>query len=338
MGMYRNHIQIPQKSPTNTDPRPTIIGLFEPRHNHSDPDISNGDRIIAIQVGIWHPESYGESTHGWNMQDIQHTISSAIAHKSPLWLLLQRDSLFYPSELACHTPQGSAIQLPTPPLEICGHAIRGRTRKKIIKVDGAKRTLEAMSKGLISYTVQNIEGTPKPNRASVRMKSIHPSAHTQAVMAGLIHLPTWKKVHTKPYLASMATLAGKAMHGTATLCPYQVMRTGSHTQIAMSIRANMEIVGKGETTRLKKEFLGRIYPLNPYTRQGCPCCPSKKIDVCRQFVIANARHYTMGQCTGSAKNMIIDYGNKIAAWIVSQACPGTWSPHSLHIKNARKHT
>jgi hypothetical protein len=195
-----------------------------------------------------------------------------------------------------------------------------------------------MSKGLISYTVQNIEGTPKPSRASVRMKSIHPSAHTQAVMAGLIHLPTWQKVHTKPYLASMATLAGKAMHGTATLCPYQVMGTGSHTQIAMSIRANMEIVEKGKTTKLKEEFLGRIYPLNPYTRQGCPCCPSNKSDVCRQFVIANARHYTMGRCAGSAKNMIIDYGNKIAAWIVSQVCPGMWTPHSIHIPNARKHT
>ena len=112
------------------------------------------------------------------MQDIQRTISNANAHKSPLWLLLQRDSLFYPSELACHTPQGSAIQLPTPPLEIYGHAIRGRTRKTVIKVDGARRTLEAMSKGLISYTVQNIEGTPKPSRASVCMKSTPISTHT----------------------------------------------------------------------------------------------------------------------------------------------------------------
>ena len=253
--MYQNHIRIPQKSPANTDPRPTIIGLFEPRHNHSNPDISNGDRIIAIQVGIWHPESYGESTHGWNMQDIQRTISNANAHKSPLWLLIQRDSLFYPSELASHTPQGSAIQLPAPPLEIRGHAIRGRTRKAVIKIDGAKRTLEAMSKGLTSYTVHNVEGTPKPNRASIRMKNIHPSAHTCAVIAGLIHLPTWKIVHTKPYLAAMATLAGQAMHGTACLCPYQVMGTSSHTAVAVSIRASMKIIEKENTAKREEEFL-----------------------------------------------------------------------------------
>ena len=128
------------------------------------------------------------------MRDIQRTISNADAHKSPPWLLLQRDSLFYPSELARYTPQGSAIQLPALPLEVCGHAIRGRTRKAVIKIDGAKRTLEAMSKGLISFTVQDIEGTPKPSKASIRMKNIHPSAHTQAIMAGLIHLPRWKKV------------------------------------------------------------------------------------------------------------------------------------------------
>lgn len=129
------------------------------------------------------------------MRDIQRTISNANTRVSPWWLLPQRDSLFYPSELAQHTIQGSPIQLPTPSLEICGHATRGRTRKTVIKIDEAKRTLETMFKGLTSYTVQNIEGTPKPNRASIRIKNIHPSAHSQAVMAGLIHLPIWKTVH-----------------------------------------------------------------------------------------------------------------------------------------------
>lgn len=100
---------MPQKNAANTDPRPTFVGLFELRHDHSDPDVSNGDKIIATQLGKWHPESYGESTHGWNMQDIQRTISNANTHTSPLWLLLQRNSLFYPTELAKHTAQGSAI-------------------------------------------------------------------------------------------------------------------------------------------------------------------------------------------------------------------------------------
>jgi hypothetical protein len=111
----------------------------------------------------------------------------------------------------------------------------------------------------------------------------------------------------------MATLARKAMHETARLCPYQVMGAGSHTAIAVSIRANMAKVEKGNTTKLKNEFLRRIYPLNPYTRQGCPCCSRKRSDVCRQSVIANAWHYTMGRCTGTAKNMITDYGSKITA-------------------------
>jgi hypothetical protein len=189
------------------------------------------------------------------MQDIQRTISNADAHRSPLWLLIQRDSLFYPSELASHTPQGSAIQLPAPPLEVWGHAIRGRTRKTVIKIDGAKRAIEAMSKGLMSYTVHNIEGIPKPSRASIRMKNIHPSAHTKAVIAGLIHLPTWKMIHTKPYLATMATLAGKAMHGTARLCPYRVMGTSSHTAVAASIRASMKIIDNENTTKKKEKFL-----------------------------------------------------------------------------------
>ena len=109
MGVYKKHIHVPQKSTENIAPRPTLIGIIEPRHDHSDPDISNDDKIIAIQVGIWHPESYGESTHGWNVRDIQRTISNANAHKSYLWLLLQRDSIFYPAELARHTTQGSAI-------------------------------------------------------------------------------------------------------------------------------------------------------------------------------------------------------------------------------------
>ena len=63
-GMYQNHIHIPQKATENTDPRPTLVRLVEPRHDHSDPDISNGDKIIAVQVGKWHPKSYGESMHG----------------------------------------------------------------------------------------------------------------------------------------------------------------------------------------------------------------------------------------------------------------------------------
>ena len=60
----------------------------------------------------------------------------------------------------------------------------------------------------------------------------------------------------------MSTLAGQAMHSTVRLYPYQAMGEGSHTEIAVSIRANMEKAGKGDTTKLKKEFLGRIYPLN----------------------------------------------------------------------------
>ena len=100
-------------------------------------------------------------------------------------------------------------------------------------MDGAKRALEAMSKVLTSYTIHSIDGIPKPSRPSIRMKSMHPSAYTQAVMSGLIHLPTWKTIHTKPYLAGMATLAGKAMHCTAQLCPYQVMGTSSHMAVVL---------------------------------------------------------------------------------------------------------
>ena len=97
----------------------------------------------------------------------------------------------------------------------------------------------------------------------------------------------------------------------------------------------MKIIDNENTTTKKEEFLKQIHPLNPYTRQGCPCCP--RMSICKQFVIANTRHYTMGRCINTDKHMIQDYGVTIAAWAISQSCPGTWMTHDPYTQNAMKH-
>jgi hypothetical protein len=47
----------------------------------------------------------------------------------------------------------------------------------------------------------------------------------------------------------------------------------------------MKIIEKEDTAKRKKDFLKRMHPLNPYTRQGCPFCPRRS--VCRQFIVEN---------------------------------------------------
>ena len=39
---------------------------------------------------------------------------------------------------------------------------------------------------------------------------------------------------------------------------------------------------------------------------------------------ADCQHYTMGHCKRMQKHMTVDFGNRVAAWIISQSCPNTF--------------
>ena len=148
-------------------------------------------------------------------------------------------------------------------------------------------------------------------------KKTHPAVHTQTMLKGHIHKATWKTLHTAPYLASIATIAAKAMHECAPHTPYEIMSKGSGTPEATMITQQIEQIHSNDSQEEKRQYLKLMKPLNPYTKQGCPLCEQNDI-------FADAKHYTMGHCKHASKHMVTNFGRRIAAWIICHSCPGTW--------------
>jgi hypothetical protein len=152
----------------------------------------------------------------------------------------------------------------------------------------------------------------------IRPTEIHPSAHMKAAINSKIHKPTWKEIQTRPHMAKLATMAAKAMHGSAPNTPYEIMGEGSSTAAANAIQNKLTPIKRKKSTQEEKAFLAQTSPLNPNTRRGCPCCRKHA-----EHIVADCQHYTMGHCKRMQKHMTIDFGNRVAAWIICQSCPNT---------------
>ena len=158
---------------------------------------------------------------------------------------------------------------------------------------------------------------------------MHPLAHIKVAINGKIHKPTWREIQTRPCTARMATIAAKAMHGSAPNTPYETMRGDSHTPAAKAIQNKLKPIKRRKSTQEESQLLKQIFPLNPNTRRGCPCCGQE----IAEYIVADCQHYAMGHCTRTQKHMTVDFGGEIAAWVICQSCPKTFTtPKPNHPK------
>jgi hypothetical protein len=243
-------------------------------------------------------------------------------------LLIQRQSS-NKIQILPQLQREESVILPDPPLHIQGHAIKGNHRRTLIKIHGAYRAKKALARKVVPHKVYLEKGANKTTKNNIQPMRMHPSAHTKAAINGKIHKPTWREIQTRPYTARVATIAAKAMHGSAPNTPYETMRGDSHTPAAKAIQNKLKPIKRRKSTQEETQFLKQIFPLNPNTRRGCPCCGQE----IAEYVVADYQHYAMGHCTRTQKHMTVDFGNKIAAWVICQSCPKTFTtPEPNHPK------
>ena len=158
----------------------------------------------------------------------------------------------------------------------------------------------------------------------------HPAASTRAALHGILHVPTWKSLHTKPGLAKTATLAAQAMHGHAPHCPYAVTHTGGVTPQSKNIRERLAHAKSIESPYQTDLIHKSLQPLSPSLRTGCPYCNKKG-------VYANAAHYASGACNSEQINphMTTAFNTQIAAWIISQGYPYAWTQPPQTIRSTQ---
>ena len=164
------------------------------------------------------------------------------------------------------SPRGKSLA--KTPRIIKGHVIREDIRKTVIKIHGAHGAKLAQKKNTTPYKTRQIREQPNTTIKTAQKKS-HPAIHTQTMLKGNIHKATWKTLHTAPYLASIATIAAKAMHECAPHTPYEIMSKGSGTPEATMITRQLEQIHKNDSQEEKRQYLQMMWPLREGPASRC---------------------------------------------------------------------